>query len=51
MGRARWFRSKHFLMALHYAKAVITAVWGVATQYIVNNHKRGKKGGARTKKK
>lgn len=50
MGRVRWFRSKNFLMLLHYTKAVVATVWAVATQYIRNNHE-SKKGGASSRKK
>lgn len=51
MGRQKWFRSKSFLMLLHYAKVVTSALWSVAAQYIGNNHKPAKKGGDRKKKK
>jgi len=50
MGRVKWFRSKGFLMLLHYAKALVTAAWGVATQY-VGNHKQVEKGGDTSRKK
>ena len=50
MGRVEWFRSKGFLMLLHYAKALVTAAWGVATQYI-GNHRQEKKGGGTSRKK
>ena len=50
MRRVKWFLRPGFLILLHYAKALATAAWEVATQYIGNNHKQKEKGGSSSEK-